>query len=123
VASVLEPAGVIASGGARRDLDEQRWSLVLKCLALLGPLHRPGQQAGTALAEAGYSELRFTRLLRARADGLLDAVEGVARYLAAKGTPVDASDLLWLMVSEDTDAEESVRRRFARSYYAALSQR
>jgi hypothetical protein len=50
-------------------------------------------------------------------------VEGVARYLAAKGTPVDASDLLWLMVSEDTDAEESVRRRFARSYYAALSQR
>lgn len=74
---------------------------------------------GQALHEAGVSELRLERLLRARPDQVAEQLRAVARQLRAKGTPVRVLDLIWLLVRED---EES-RMKIAQSYYRAANKK
>ena len=102
------------------DLDEaeRRWGVVLGGLAILGSLHRPGCRLGTALAHSGYAEARFVKLLRARGSQLLTEVLSAFRFLAAKASPVDATDLARLVLVTSPEKEESIRRQIARDYYA-----
>jgi CRISPR system Cascade subunit CasB len=116
-AQVLEPAGTLPASEPQRSIVESRWSVILQALALLGHLHRSGASLGSSLAEAGYSELRFTRLLRARADLLPREVSGAVRFLASKGAAVDAAGIAGLVLSEDRSDEEDTRRQIARDYY------
>ncbi len=122
-ARFLEPAGHLPSDGPWRDLAERRWACVVNGLALLGDLHRPGASLGEALAESGFSELRFVRLLRAQDAALWDAIRSVARFLISKGQPADWSDPALLVFSDGADWAESIRRRIARRYYATLSKK
>ena len=105
---------------AREDR-ETRWAAVVVGLAHLGDLHRPARRLGEALAEAHFSELRFSRLLRADAEQLTDDVPMVARYLAAKGVPADFAGAASLILSAGQTNEERVRRNIARDYYGALA--
>ncbi len=118
-ASLLGEA--LPEGGAARDEAERSWAAILAGMALTEGLHRPGRRAGAALAEAGYSELRFERLLRARGSQLLAALRGAAQYLASKAVPLDWSDLAGLVLSEGGPSEEQTRRGLARSYYGRPS--
>jgi CRISPR system Cascade subunit CasB len=120
VALHLDPLLPVA--GAARDEAERRWGAILSGMALMQDLHRPGRRLGHALAAAGFSELRFVRLLRAHDDALGDAVRLTARFLAAKGEPVDWVDLAWLVLSDGSEAAEGVRRHAARDFYGALAE-
>ena len=108
----LEPA---------RSSAETRWAAIVLALATLGELHQGNARLGYALGRAQFSELRFSRLIRADADRLLDDVPAVARYLSAKGVSVDAADLARLLLSAGRPDEEPTRRHIARDYYAATA--
>jgi CRISPR system Cascade subunit CasB len=106
----------------REDL-ETRWAAIVIGLAHLGDLHGTTPRLGVALANSGFSELRFSRLLRADADRLVDELPMVARYLAAKTSPADWTHAADLILSAGRTDEERVRRNVARDYYGALAKR
>jgi len=109
--------------GPYRDVSEQRWAAILGSMAYTTGLHRPGRRLGAALADAGFSELRFVRLLRASGRALLDAVALTARFLSAKGESFDCYDVTSLVLSDKRDHGESERRRIARDYYRSFHRR
>ena len=117
----LEPAGALPPGGPARDEAERRWASILFGLAHMGGLNQPQARLGRALAEAGFSELRFARLLGSRGEALLDAVRTTARYLAAKGQPADWADAARLVLAETGPAAERFRRQLARDYYRTVN--
>lgn len=121
VAMHLDPAGELPVSGEARDEAERQWAAILSGMATTRGLHRRGSAAGHALAQAGYSELRFTKLLRARDGALLDNLRSAAQFIASKGQPIDWLHLVRLVRIQDGAAAESVRRSLARDYYAALS--
>jgi CRISPR system Cascade subunit CasB len=99
-------------------LAERRWAAFFNAAALVaGPNTRGGVQLGQALYEAGFSELRFVRLLRANGDALFHEIRGAARFLAAKGQSVDIYGFARLLFSDTTVGREAVRRDIARTYY------
>ena len=99
-----------------------RWAVLLSMLATLGPLHRPGARLGHALRDASFSELRFTRLMRAEDDALLGEARRVAAFLNSKGQAVDCSNLAFLVLTQNKDAAERLRREFARDFFSTGSQ-
>jgi CRISPR system Cascade subunit CasB len=109
----------LPAGGEPRDEAERRWAAVLCGMASTAGLNRSGHSAGEALAEAGYSELRFDRLLRATGDRLHDGLRAAGHFLASKGVDADWTDLARLALSEGTEHAESARRALARTYYRA----
>lgn len=100
---------------------ETRWAAVITGMAFLGDLHQPARRLGLSLADAGYSELRFARLIRADADRLVDELPGLARFLVAKRIPVDWTAAAHLILSAGGRNEEPIRRHLARDYYGSLS--
>jgi CRISPR system Cascade subunit CasB len=114
-AQLLE--GALPAHEPARTEDELRWATILSALAVAKGLQRPGRPLGVALASVGFSELRLTRLLRARGDQVFPAVRGAAQFLAAKAEPFDALHLALLVLSEGRSGEEKVRRDIARSFF------
>lgn len=109
----------LPGGEEARARAETRWAAVIVALAHLGELHRPGRWLGQALVEAGFSEPRFVRLLRADEERLLDELPALARFLAAKGVAADFADAARLLL--DRQHAEEVRRSLARSYYGMFA--
>ena len=97
--------------------DERRWAVILNALATLAGLDTPGIALGAALRDAGFSELRFVRLLRAEDERLADTVRGAARYLASKAQPANLAQFADLVLSDGRRNAEQVRRDVARTYY------
>ncbi len=118
VAGYLE--GQLPPGGEARDLAEQRWASILCGMATTAGLNRFGRSAGEALADAGVSEQRFDRLLRATGARLHDELRTVARFVASKGEELDWTDLARLVLTDGTEAAELARRALARTYYRTL---
>ena len=118
VADILEPAGQLEDGRLRDEI-ERRWAAIVRVMAILGGLHARRMRLGAALADSGYSDLRFERLLRAHGEGLWDEARRAAHYLASKAQPSDHADFAHLILSNGLDHGESVRRRLARDFYRA----
>lgn len=116
------PEGALPSALEALPIAETRWAAIVVGLAHLGDLHRPDVPLGAALANAGFSEIRFTRLLRADGERLVDEIPALGRFLAAKGVAANFTDAARLLVSADRSDEETSRRRLARRYYAATQQ-
>jgi len=110
-------AALPPEGGPSRDEAERRWATILAAMAITAGQHDPRRHAGAALAEAGLSDLRFVRLLRARGDGLSDVLRTAAQFLASKAASFDWRDLALLVLSDGRADEEDVRRHLARSFY------
>lgn len=102
---------------ALTEEEERRWAVILNALAYLVRLDAPGQRLGTALREAGLSELRLVRLLRAEGERLEDAVRQTARFLASKGRSANLAELARLVLSDGRKDPERVRRDIARDYF------
>jgi hypothetical protein len=99
---------------------EQRWSTLIRAMAILAGLHDSGTRLGQALARARTSEHRLTRLLRAEGEALESQVVATARFLSAKAIGQEMfgfADLLGITHRH----EEEVRRWIAGSYYRELS--
>jgi len=99
---------------------ERRWATLLMCMAHCPGLHDYGIPFGRGLAEAGWSELRFTRLLRAEGDGLETRLRRVAQYLSSNMQPVDWTDVARLLFYQSGQTSEEIRLGIAREYYRAL---
>jgi CRISPR type I-E-associated protein CasB/Cse2 len=114
--------GVIADHEPERGRDERRWAALLAGFAEVAGagLHRRGRPLGEAAAAAKLLEARFTRLLRAHDDALLDLIQPLAHQLVAKGESVDWLDVVRLILSDGTPNEDDVRRHLAQRYYATL---
>lgn len=106
-----------------REAAETRWAAIIVGLAHLGELHRPAARLGTELADAGLSELRFSRLLRADANRLVDELPALARFLRAKSVAVNWGIAAKLILSAGQSSEERERRNLARDYFAALARK
>lgn len=120
VVGELEPLGALRGEGPHREEQERRWAVLLNVLAHLGNLNEPGRGYGRSLAECGFSEHRFSRLLRARGDTLWDQARRSGQFLAAQGQPTDVTGLAWLILSEGRTDAQRARRHLARDYYRAL---
>jgi CRISPR system Cascade subunit CasB len=120
VAQDLEPSGLLPKGESARLESERSWAAVLSGMAVMQGLLQVGRRPGHALAEAGFSEQRLARLLRARREGLEDMLRGVARFLASKGQAVDWAPLAQLILHQDEERGEVIRRAIARDYYGSL---
>ena len=96
---------------------ERPWSLALRAMAVLAGLHQPTRPLGEALAHSKLSDMRFTRLLRAREDQVAHEVRSIAAWLKSHGESCDLSDIAMLLLRPD---DENLRHHIARSYYANL---
>lgn len=108
----LEDEGLVYS---EREL--RLWMALLQGLATLAGFHDSKVPLGRAIAAAGVSELRFTRLLSARGDALLDSVRALAHQLRSKGQSADWSQVHDLLISDGQPWADSVRMRIASDFY------
>ena len=109
--------------------EEENWRRITKLLALLIPasatesVHETGRYFGAVLADGGdararlgkpsLSEQRLARLLAARGQARLDALERAVRALARNRPRVDVPSLAWAVLKNDG-------RDIAREYYKRL---
>ena len=123
---------------------ESRWGLILHGIALMTPTagreisadsegyrpsaHNPTVPVGLALYQGGdpnrgergfYSETRLNRLLTARDEMFRTLSARAFRMLGRAGQPFNWRDMATLILNEDNDRGEEIRRRIARSYYQA----
>jgi CRISPR type I-E-associated protein CasB/Cse2 len=112
--------------------EEEKWRRISKMLALLTPasatesVHAPGRHFGAVLADGGdartrldkpvLSEQRLARLLGARGQARLDALERAVLALARNRPKVDVPSLAWAVLNSDA-------RAIARAYYTRLDRR
>ncbi|MFO8008765.1 MAG: type I-E CRISPR-associated protein Cse2/CasB [Candidatus Brocadiia bacterium] len=108
--------------GPQRDEKERRWAALLMGMAITAGLHDHSVPLGRALAEAGWSELRFVRLMRDEGDSLMERVRRLAQYLASKAQPADWTDVAHILLDQQGDWAERHRMRIARDYYRTLYQ-
>jgi len=94
-----------------------RWQAILWALALMGPKHRPSCALGKAMAAAGVSESRLTRLMRASPEQLHGEIRHTLSQVLSAGEYVDGVDLAYLILTAGKPGEERVRNRIARDYY------
>jgi len=80
----------------------------------------PSNPFGQALAEAGFSEHRFERLLSANGETLRNLALRAARQLAAKGIETDWRQFAELLFSRNPETREVINRRIARDYYRTV---
>jgi CRISPR type I-E-associated protein CasB/Cse2 len=99
-----------------------RWATLVHIVAITAPCENGALWSGKALASAGLSEARFTKLLAARGKAFREQLCIIARYLAAKQTSIDWGDLgeLALVEGRDEERAETLRFRVARGYYREL---
>lgn len=100
---------------------ERRWGLLLMGMAHCAGLHDYEVPLGKALALAGWSELRFTRLMEADDETLPTLVRRMAQYLASNDQRANWADVAYLLFSRG-DGGHKVRLRIARAYYGTLYQ-
>ncbi|MFB6263812.1 MAG: type I-E CRISPR-associated protein Cse2/CasB [Bradymonadaceae bacterium] len=102
------------------DERETRWAALLMGMAMTTGLHEFDRPLGSALAEAGWSELRFVRLMRADGERLIEEVRRMAQYLSSKEEAADWTDVGKIVFSQTGEYAEEYRRDVARDYYSAL---
>lgn len=103
----------------RQERWERRWATLLMGLAFCAELHDYDRRLGSALAEAGYSELRLVRLLRAEGEQLETHIRRLAQYLHSKQQAANWGEVANLLFYQSGETAEKVRLGIARSYFAA----
>lgn len=99
---------------------EHRWAVLLSGMAYCAGLHDYGTSLGMALARAGWSELRFVRLMRAEGETLEKEIRRVAQYLASKSQEANWAEVASLLFYQHGETAEKVRLRIAKRYYRTL---
>lgn len=113
---------------ARTDQQQQRWALLLHCLAIVQGAHdgRSGTaEPGATLAKLRFSEARLQQLVEASYPVLADLMPRLARRLASAGVAVNWLPLADLILCADTTQEpiaQAARRRLVRHFLQAQRQ-
>lgn len=102
---------------------ERAWAVIIQAMAMMAPDgHRAKLPPGRVLAENGYPEGRFVRLLRAEGDGLAAELRTLARWSSSKALSFDWADLAELILARyghDPDRAERQALHVARPYFLA----
>jgi CRISPR system Cascade subunit CasB len=120
---VLSHTKQLAPDGMRdrqKERWERRWGVLVSGMAHVPNLHRYEVPLGQALAEAGWSQMRFVRLMEADPETLPVLLRRMAKYLASKEQPANWDDVRRLLFTTDADRAESVRLGISRSYYRTI---
>lgn len=99
---------------------ERRWATLFMGMAHCAGLHNYSISLGAALAEAGWSELRFVQLMRAKDETLETHLRRVAQFLASKNQEANWTDVARLQFFQSSDAGERIRLSISRDYYSRL---
>jgi len=99
---------------------ERRWAALFMGMAMTAGQHSFEMPLGRALAKAGWSELRFVRLMRQRDDKLIQEIRRMAQFLGSKEQSADWTGVGHLLFSQQGDPAEHRRRSIARDYYREL---
>lgn len=98
---------------------EAQWLRFTRLLALLTPaaatvsIHDPGEKLGAVLAKSELSEPRLARLLAARGETRLEALERAIRMVARRHPKMDVVSLARFVLGQGGNA-------LARDYYTQL---
>jgi len=104
----------------RQELWERRWATLFMGMAHSAGLHNYSISLGAALAEAGWSELRFVQLMRAKDETLETYLRRVAQFLSSKNQEANWTDVARLLFFQSGDAGERIRLSISRDYYSRL---
>lgn len=99
---------------------ERRWATLMMGMAYCTGLHEYNISLGRALAEAGWSELRFVQLMRARGETLEKYLRRVAQFLSSKGQNANWADVAALLFFQSGSNGEEKRLHISRDYYREL---
>lgn len=99
---------------------ERRWATLMMGMAYCSGLHNYDIPLGQALANAGWSELRFVQLMRASGTTLEKHLRRVAQFLSSKNQEGNWTDVAWLLFSQSGKSGEKVRLSISRNYYSTL---
>ena len=102
------------------ERQERQWAILLMAMGTCVGLHSPATPFGEALAKAGWSELRFVRLMEARGEHLVKQIRRLSQYLASKNQEADWSDAAWLLFVQEGKKATKIRQNIARDYYKRL---
>jgi len=108
-------------GEASREKREQAWGLIASAIARSGMAFDSRRRLGRAMAEAGITELRLLRLLRADSAQLPAQAHSVGQLLASKGQATHWIDFAHLILSTGRSDHERARRQIARDYFSATT--
>lgn len=109
-----------SSYGINQELWERRWATLLMGMAHNTGLHNYSTPFGQALAEAGWSELRFVQLMRAKGETLEKHLRRVAQFLGSKQQEANWTDVAWLLFFQTGDTGDKVRLNISRDFYVTL---
>ena len=104
----------------RREQWERRWATLFMGMAHCSGLHKYETSLGEALAGAGWSELRFVQLMRAKDESLETHLRRVAQFLASKNQEANWTDVARLLFFQTGEAGEKVRLSVSRTYYSKM---
>lgn len=104
----------------KQEVWERRWATLFMGMAHCVGLHSYQTSFGQALAEAGWSELRFVQLMRARDETLEKHLRRVSQFLASKHQVANWTDVAWLLFAQSGEIAEEARLNISRSYYTTL---
>lgn len=107
-------------GWISRETWERRWATLLMGMAHCAGLHNYDISLGRALADAGWSELRFVQLMRATDETLETYLRRVAQFLSGKNQEANWTDVARLLFYQSGDASEKIRLSISRDYYSRL---
>lgn len=107
-------------GWIRQEKWERRWATLFMGMAHCAGLYSYDTSLGEALAEAGWSELRFVQLMRANDETLETHLRRVAQFLASKNQEANWTDVARLLFFQSGEAGEKVRLSISRDYYSKL---
>lgn len=104
----------------KQDVWERRWATVMMAMAYTQGLHSYDTRLGEALATAGWSELRFVKLLNSRGEMLEIQLRQLARYLAGKAQVANWAEAAELLFSQEGKRADKIRLQISRDYYTTL---
>lgn len=106
--------------GLTQDIWERRWATLLMAMANNIGLHSYDVALGEALANAGWSELRFVKLMKSKDEMLEMQMRQVARYLAGKNQVANWADAAKLLFYQNGVTADKVRLDISRNFYSTL---
>lgn len=98
---------------------QRSWIVIVSGMCLMYPnIHRPDRPLGLELARAHYAEARLERVLGSVGDTRRTLVLKMVRFMAARHTACDWTDVAGLLLTRDPEKLEPLHRRIAIHFYA-----
>lgn len=112
--SLFETQKVLLDAGIDLPADskgQQRWALIVHCLAIVRGAHHDHRDTGSKLADLGLSEARLRQLIEADGPLLCDLLPTLARRLAAASVTLNWWPLAELALTLDDEAGRARSQR------------